>query len=84
MQQTAQRVGSSIGIALVATVFFAVLAASGQQFGVALAAGLAVVLLCVLAAFTLGLVDVLRRRRGRRAGPPVALGAGVATGTGAG
>jgi hypothetical protein len=83
MQQTAQRIGSSIGIAVVASVFFAVLAASGQQFGVALAAGLAVVLLCVLAAFTLGLVDALRRRRGRRVGPPVALGAGVASGTGA-
>jgi hypothetical protein len=50
MQQTAQRVGSSIGIALVATVFFAVLAASGQQFGVALAAGLAVAVAVAVAA----------------------------------
>jgi EmrB/QacA subfamily drug resistance transporter len=83
MQQTSQRIGSSIGIALVATVFFAALAASGQQYGTALAAGLLVVLLCVLAAFALGLADVLRRRRGRAATPPLGdVGTGVLSGTG--
>ncbi|MDD7964945.1 MFS transporter [Actinomycetospora lemnae] len=82
MQQTAQRIGSSIGIALVATVFFAVLAASGQQFGTALAAGLAVVLACVLAAAALGLADVVRRRRARRPVPDLtAVGTGLASGT---
>jgi EmrB/QacA subfamily drug resistance transporter len=83
MQQTAQRIGSSLGIAVVATVFFTVLASSGQQFGTALAAGLAVVLLCVLAAFALGLADVLRRRRGRSATPSIGdVGTGVLSGTG--
>lgn len=83
MQQTSQRIGSSIGIAVVATVFFAALAASGQQYGAALAAGLLVVLLCVLAAFALGLADVLRRRRGRSATPPIGdVGTGVLSGTG--
>ncbi|MEJ2859949.1 MFS transporter [Actinomycetospora flava] len=83
MQQTAQRLGSSLGIAVVASVFFTVLAASGQQFGTALAVGLGVVLVCVLAAFALGLVDVLRRRRGHRRGPddPAALGTGLVSGT---
>lgn len=82
MQQTAQRLGSSVGIALVASVFFAVLAASGEQYGTALATGLAVVLACVLAAFALGLADVLRRRRDRTSGPgdPAAF-AGLAAGT---
>ncbi|MEJ2887109.1 MFS transporter [Actinomycetospora aeridis] len=82
MQQTAQRLGSSVGIALVASVFFAVLAASGQRFGVALAAGLGVVLVCVLAACGLGLADVLRRRR-RTTTPddPAALGTGLVSGT---
>lgn len=82
MQQTSQRIGSSIGIALVATVFFAVLSASGQQFGTALAAGLLVVLVCVLAAFALGLADVLHRRRARPGITPAALGSGIASGTG--
>ena len=83
MQQTSQRIGSSVGIALVATVFFAVLAASGQQYGTALAAGLLVVLLCVLAAFALGLADVLRRRGGRPASPSIDdVGTGLASGTG--
>jgi MFS family permease len=81
MQQTSQRIGSSIGIALVATVFFTVLSASGQQFGTALAAGLLVVLVCVLAAFALGLADVLRRRA-RPDVTPAALGSGIASGTG--
>ena len=82
MQQTSQRIGSSIGIALVATVFFAVLSASGQQFGTALAAGLLVVLVSVLAAFAIGLADVLRRRRARPDITPAALGSGIASGTG--
>lgn len=71
--------GSSVGIALVASLFFAVLAASGEQYGTALATGLGVVLACVLAAFALGLADVLRRRRDRTSGPGDL--AGVATGT---
>ena len=83
LQQTAQRIGSSLGIAVVETVFFTMLASSGQQFGTALAAGLAVVLLCVLAAFALGLADMLRRRRGRSATPPIGdVGTGVLSGTG--
>jgi hypothetical protein len=60
-----------------------VLAADGQHYGTALAAGLAVVLGCVLAAFGLGLADVLRRRREQhRRQPADALGPGVAAGTG--
>lgn len=70
MQQTAQRVGSSIGIALVAAVFFAVLGSSGTPYGEALGTGLLVVVGFVSAAFLLGLADVLHGRRRRRPGAP--------------
>jgi hypothetical protein len=72
MQQTSQRIGSSIGIALVASVFFTVLASSGQDYGAALSTGLIVVASFVTAAFVLGFGDILRGRRRQTSddGPP--------------
>ena len=67
MQQTAQRIGSSIGIALVASVFFTVLSSSNNDYGAALSTGMLVITAFVIAAFALGLGDVLR---GRRHGTP--------------
>ncbi|MDL5160530.1 MFS transporter [Actinomycetospora termitidis] len=63
MQQTAQRIGSSIGIALVASVFFTVLASSGRDYGAALSTGMLVITAFVVAAFALGVGDLLRGRR---------------------
>jgi EmrB/QacA subfamily drug resistance transporter len=67
MQQTSQRIGSSIGIALVASVFFTVLSSTNQDYGAALSTGLIVVASFVTAAFVLGFGDLLR---GRRRGTP--------------
>ncbi|MBW0102735.1 MFS transporter [Pseudonocardia sp. KRD291] len=70
MQQTAQRIGSSLGIAVVASTFFAVLSGSAGRYDTAISAGLAAVLVFVLASFALGVSDVVRgRHRGRGAEP---------------
>ncbi|MEJ2864362.1 MFS transporter [Actinomycetospora flava] len=66
MQQTSQRIGSSIGIALVSSVFFTVLSLSDRDFGGALSTGLLVITGFVAIAFALGLTDVLRGRRHRQ------------------
>jgi EmrB/QacA subfamily drug resistance transporter len=73
MQQTAQRVGSSIGIALVSSVFFAVLSSSGQDYAIALSTGMLIIAAFVAAAFALGLGDVFHRR-GRTAGSDTGAG----------
>lgn len=62
MQQTAQRIGSSIGVALVASVFFTVLSSSNNDYGAALSTGMLVIVAFVVAAFALGLGDILRGR----------------------
>jgi EmrB/QacA subfamily drug resistance transporter len=66
MQQTAQRILSSLGIAVVAAVFYATLSGSREDYGTAIATGLTVTLGFVGAAFVLGVVDLLVRRRRRR------------------
>ncbi len=54
MLQTAQRVGSAIGVALVLAQFFSTLASSGGDYGEALSIGLRTTLAFVLAALVLG------------------------------
>ncbi|NMO88558.1 MFS transporter [Actinomycetospora sp. TBRC 11914] len=73
MQQTAQRIMSSLGIAVVAAVFYATLAGTGEDYGTAIAVGLTVTLGLVSASFLLGVVDLLvrRRRRHREEAHPV-------------
>jgi MFS family permease len=81
MQQTAQRILSSLGIAVVAAVFYATLAANGEDYATAIAVGLTVTLGFVFASFLLGVVDLVVRSRRRhreaqaeaedRAAPPV-------------
>ena len=61
MQQTAQRVGSAIGIALVAGVFFGALAGGG--YGAAIGTGLLVSIGFVAAALVVGIADLVHRRR---------------------
>jgi EmrB/QacA subfamily drug resistance transporter len=65
MQQTSQRIASSIGIALVAAVFYATLASTGDDYGTAIATGLCVTLGFVGASCALGVVDLVVRRRRR-------------------
>ena len=65
MQQTAQRIASSLGIALVAAVFYATLAGTREDYGTAIAVGLCVTLGFVGASFLLGVVDLFVRRRRR-------------------
>lgn len=88
--QTAQRIGSAIGTAVVGAVFFATVAAvpGAGRFGAALGNGLLVALAFVLLALALAVTDlVVARRRGRRhvvVGPgqwPDASGARDASGT---
>jgi nitrate reductase gamma subunit len=63
MLQTAQRVGSAIGVAIVLAQFFDRIAAShGQDYAVALSMGLRTVLGFVGVALLFGLVDLVRRR----------------------
>jgi MFS family permease len=66
MLQTAQRVGSALGIAVVGAVFFAALR-PGDQWGEALSAGLRVSIGFVVAALVLAVADLAvgRRRRAR-------------------
>lgn len=61
--QTAQRVGSAIGVAIVLALFFERVASSGGDFADALSYSLHVTIAFVLAALVLGLVDLRRRAR---------------------
>jgi EmrB/QacA subfamily drug resistance transporter len=72
--QTAQRFGASIGTAALPGLFYVVLSASGDDYAVAAAAGLAVALVTTLAALVLAVLDWRRGRRedadGEAARPP--------------
>lgn len=62
MLQTAQRVGSAIGVALVLAQFFAQLAMSRGDFPHALSVSLRTTVGLVCVALVLGVIDLLRRR----------------------
>jgi len=62
MLQTAQRVGSAIGVAVVLAQFFSKLASTHGDFAKALSLGLRTTIGLVAAALVLGLVDLLTRR----------------------
>ena len=62
--QTAQRVGSAIGVAVVLAEFFDRLSASHGDFTSAFSTALHTTVGLILAALLLGLVDLARRRRG--------------------
>ena len=63
MLQTAQRVGSAIGVAIVLAQFFNRIAASkGQDYAGALSLGLRTVIAFVGVALLFGLADLFRRR----------------------
>ena len=65
--QTAQRFGAVIGTAALPGLFYVVLGATGQDYPVAAAAGLAVALAGIAAALVLAVVDLRRTRRQDRA-----------------
>jgi EmrB/QacA subfamily drug resistance transporter len=68
MLQTAQRIGSAVGIALVGAVFFAALATSGNDWYRAFQQAVLAAVCFVLVALAAAIVDVVaeRRRSGRR------------------
>lgn len=67
MLQTAQRVGSAIGVAIVLAQFFERVAASkGQDYAGALSVGLRTTVGFVLVALVFGLADLARRRSAQR------------------
>lgn len=76
--QTTQRIGASVGVAVVTSVFFATLAGSPDGlaggYGPALSVGLRVTLVLLAVAFVVSLVDALRRRQEgiSSGGPPPA------------
>jgi EmrB/QacA subfamily drug resistance transporter len=61
--QTAQRVGSAIGVAVVLALFFERVASTDGDFAAALSYSLHVTIAFVLAALGMGLADLLRRAR---------------------
>jgi EmrB/QacA subfamily drug resistance transporter len=65
--QVGQRIGAAVGIAAVASVFFARVAATRGDFASAFEHGLFVATAFIVAAFVLAVVDVLVDRRLRRA-----------------
>ena len=72
MLQTAQRVGSAVGVALVLAQFFSTLTASRGDYAEAFSVGLRTTLGFVLAALLLGLLDLGAGRRAARRGGPSA------------
>jgi len=74
--QTTQRIGASVGVAVVTSVFFATLAGNGgglaDGYGPALSVGLRVTLALMAVAFVVSFVDALRRRQEvvSEGGPP--------------
>ena len=66
MLQTGQRIGSAIGIAVVGSVFFAVLAATGNGWSRAFRDALLLLIGFVLLAFVAAVADVLAGRRDTR------------------
>jgi EmrB/QacA subfamily drug resistance transporter len=77
--QTAQRIGSAIGTALLATVYYHVLTGGGEDFAAAVSTALlcAAGLMLVALLITLGELAA-ERRRGRPPGPPGGTGTTVA------
>ena len=63
MLQTAQRVGSAIGVALVLAQFFDRLAADGDDYPAALSASLRTTIGFILVALLFGIADLIRRNR---------------------
>lgn len=68
MLQTAQRVGSAIGVAVVLAQFFGRLASSRGDYAQAVSVSLRTVLVLILIALAFALVDLIRRTTGPRAG----------------
>jgi EmrB/QacA subfamily drug resistance transporter len=64
--QTAQRVGSAIGVAVVLALFFERLRSSGGDFAEALSYSLHVTIGLVVVALVLGIADLVRRARDER------------------
>jgi hypothetical protein len=62
MLQTAQRVGSAIGVAVVLAQFFAALARSGGDYGEALSVSLRTTVGLVVMALVVAVIDLVRRR----------------------
>ena len=67
--QTAQRVGSAIGVAVVLAQFFDKVASTHGDFGEAFSVALHTTIGLVVAALVLGLVDLLRRRQADERAP---------------
>ena len=61
--QTGQRVGAAVGTALVAGVFYGVLAAAGDSYPAAIAGALAVAVLTTAVALGIAIVDLRRQRQ---------------------
>jgi len=66
MLQTAQRVGSAIGVAVVLAQFFAALASSGGEYGTALSVSLRTTIVLVAVALVFAVLDLVRRRTGAK------------------
>lgn len=64
MLQTAQRVGSAIGVAVVLAQFFAALGTSGGDYGVALSVSLRTTIVLIAVALVFAVLDMVRRRTG--------------------
>jgi EmrB/QacA subfamily drug resistance transporter len=62
MLQTAQRVGSAIGVAVVLAQFFAALATSGGDYGAALSDSLRTTIALIAVALVFAVLDLVRRR----------------------
>jgi hypothetical protein len=62
MLQTAQRVGSAIGVAVVLAQFFAALARSGANYAEALSVSLRTTVGLVAGALLFAIIDLVRRR----------------------
>ncbi|GAA1247326.1 MFS transporter [Kitasatospora nipponensis] len=80
--QTAQRIGSAVGVAAVGSVFFSSVAAHGDDWAGAFLWGLGLAVGFVLLALVAALVDVVRCGPGRRSGPGRPPGAGDGSGPG--
>ncbi|MDN5748887.1 MAG: MFS transporter [Pseudonocardia sp.] len=64
VMQTGQRIGTAVGISVVAAIFFGRLRAGGGDYGAAISTSLIVVMVFVACALVVGLLDLrLRRRR---------------------
>ena len=62
MLQTAQRVGSAIGVAVVLAQFFAALADSRGDYGHALSVSLRTTIVLIVVALLFAVLDLIRRR----------------------